>query len=100
MLRAPVTSIRLLSIGTTSEVRRTPSRVRRGGIIQWLGGNLLVDTLLSGQSTGAFTAATGGVRRPSPTQGHPALSEPAPRGTRAGQAARPLSYPLVKMEGT
>lgn len=58
MLRAPLTSIRLLSIGTTSEVRRTSSRVRRGGIIQWLGGSSLVDTLLSGQSTGAFTAAS------------------------------------------
>ena len=58
MLRAPLTSIRVLSIGTTSEVRRTPGRIRRGGIIQWVGTNSLVDTLLSGQSTGAFTAAS------------------------------------------
>ena len=58
MLGASLTSIRVLSIGTTSEVRRTPSRIRHGGIIQWLGGNSLVDTLISGQSTGAFTAAS------------------------------------------
>ena len=58
MLRASLTSIRVLSIGTTSEVRRTPGRIVRGGIVQWVRGNSLVDTLLSGQSTGAFTAAS------------------------------------------
>lgn len=58
MLNAPLTAIRLLSIGTTSEIRLTPRAISRGGIFQWARKNRLVDVLLSGQSTGAFAAAS------------------------------------------
>lgn len=57
LLRAPLANVRLLSIGTTSEFRGLPRSLMRGGAFQWIRDSALIDTLMTGQSTGAFTAA-------------------------------------------
>lgn len=57
LLGAPLSSVRLLSIGTTNEFRHLPRSLMRGGICQWLGGKALIDVLMTGQATGAFAAA-------------------------------------------
>ncbi len=58
VLMAPLTDIRVLSIGTTSEAQLRPRSTSHGGIIQWTRKNTLVDVLLTGQSTGAFAATS------------------------------------------
>lgn len=75
VLGAPLTDIRVLSIGTTNEIQLRPRSVTHGGIIQWIQKNTLVDVLLAGQSTGAFTATShllgaGSVMRINPSVPH------------------------------
>lgn len=52
LLDVPLDAIRILSLGTTSTTARHPSRLDKGGVLQWLRGNALVDVLLRGQSEG------------------------------------------------
>lgn len=58
VLKAPLADVRVLSIGTTSEIQLRPRSTSHGGIFQWTRKNTLVDVLLSGQNSGAF-ATTG-----------------------------------------
>jgi patatin-like phospholipase/acyl hydrolase len=48
-------AIRVLSVGTTSEVQVRRRRLDRGGLVQWARSPNVVNTLLTGQSIGAFT---------------------------------------------
>lgn len=57
MLGAGVDQIRVLSIGTTTDLRQRPSHLDRGGIIRWGMKNSAVDVILHGQSRGAYTQA-------------------------------------------
>lgn len=57
MFGKPLDSIRLLSLGTTSDLRARPRRLDHGGLIRWLRSPNVVSVLLKGQSTGAFTQA-------------------------------------------
>jgi patatin-like phospholipase/acyl hydrolase len=49
--------IRLLSLGTTASTMTRPSRLDNAGLAQWCRSTNIVDVLLAGQSTGAFTEA-------------------------------------------
>jgi len=53
MLDIPLTAIRVLSLGTTNEVKIKPKMLDRGGLWQWK--RSAVDVVLRGQSIGAFT---------------------------------------------
>ena len=53
MLHVPLSGVRVLSLGTTATVADHPRRLNRGGVLQWLRGNSLVEVLLRGQSRGA-----------------------------------------------
>ena len=64
VLGAPLTGVRVLSIGTTDAVKCLPARVRHGGIVQWARGNSLIEALLSGQSTGAVAITSHLLGRP------------------------------------
>lgn len=57
MLGASVDQIRVLSIGTTTDLRQRPSRLDSGGILPWARRNSAVDVILHGQSQGAYTQA-------------------------------------------
>lgn len=57
LLEVPLTNVRLLSIGTTNEFRGLPRSLMRGGAYQWIRSKALIDTLMTGQAIGAFTAA-------------------------------------------
>lgn len=47
--------VRVLSLGTTSSAKTRRSRLDNGGLPQWVRGPNVVNVLLNGQSTGAFT---------------------------------------------
>lgn len=53
MLNVPLEAIRVLSLGTTNEVKGRPKKLDHGGIWQWK--RNAVDVVLRGQSIGAFT---------------------------------------------
>lgn len=53
----PLASIRLLSVGTTSPHRRRGRQLDHGGLLQWIRSPTILDTLMAGQSAGAFTQA-------------------------------------------
>jgi uncharacterized protein len=55
MLNVPLESIRVLSLGTTSEVKGRSKNLDHGGVWQWK--KEAVDVVLQGQSIGAFTQA-------------------------------------------
>lgn len=55
MFRQPLDSIRLLSIGTTSDTRTRKRGLDNGGLVQWGRSPTVIDVLLRGQSIGAFT---------------------------------------------
>ena len=47
--------IRLLSVGTTTSTRTRRSRLDNAGLLRWIRNPNVVEVLLAGQSTGAFT---------------------------------------------
>ena len=51
----PLETIRVLSIGTTSDSRIRRRGLDHGGLLQWFQSPKVTDVLLRGQSTGAFT---------------------------------------------
>ena len=55
MFGQPLDTIRVLSIGTTSDTRIRPRGLDRGGLVQWFRSPKVTDVLLRGQSIGAFT---------------------------------------------
>lgn len=55
MLNISLRSIKVLSLGTTIEVRKRPSRLDQGGYLQWC--QEAVKVLMQGQSIGAYTQA-------------------------------------------
>ena len=72
----PLCSVRLLSIGTTSPHRRRRRRLDHGGLLQWVRSPTILDTLMAGQSVGAFTQA---VHLLGPEQAH-RVDVPTPAG--------------------
>lgn len=57
MLGAKVQDIRVLSLGTTSDLRHRSRRLDRGGLLRWGLTGSAVDVILRGQSFGAYTQA-------------------------------------------
>ena len=55
MLNIPLESIRVFSLGTTSEIKGRPKRLDHGGLLQWA--FEAVDVIMRGQSIGANTQA-------------------------------------------
>ncbi|MCL4473783.1 MAG: patatin-like phospholipase family protein [Actinobacteria bacterium] len=55
MLDVPLSAIRVLSLGTTDEVKGRPKKLDRGGICQW--GAQAIEVILRGQSIGATNQA-------------------------------------------
>lgn len=55
MFGQPLDTIRVLSIGTTSDTRTRRRGLDRGGLLQWFRSPKVTDVLLCGQSIGAFT---------------------------------------------
>lgn len=55
MFGQPLDTIRVLSIGTTSDTRTRRRGLDHGGLIQWFRSPKVTDVLLRGQSIGAFT---------------------------------------------
>jgi uncharacterized protein len=55
MLNVSPSNIKVLSLGTTMEVRKHPSRLDRGGYLQWC--QEAIKVLMQGQSIGAYTQA-------------------------------------------
>jgi patatin-like phospholipase/acyl hydrolase len=55
MLGTPLSSISVLSLGTTDELKHRSAKLRRGGQWQWR--NAAVDVIMRGQSVGVFTQA-------------------------------------------
>lgn len=55
MLGVPIGAIRVLSLGTTDELRSRPKRLDRGGLCQW--GSQAIEVVLRGQSIGASNQA-------------------------------------------
>jgi patatin-like phospholipase/acyl hydrolase len=53
MFKKPLTSIRVLNIGTTSDVKQRPSKLDRGGFWQWA--SSAVDVVMRSQSIGIYT---------------------------------------------
>lgn len=51
----PLDTIRMLSIGTTSDTRTRRRGLDHGGLLQWFRSPKVTDVLLRGQSIGAFT---------------------------------------------
>jgi hypothetical protein len=56
-LGVPLDRVRILSIGTTSNVSRRPARLNSGGIVAWAWGNSAVDVIMRGQSIAATNQA-------------------------------------------
>jgi patatin-like phospholipase/acyl hydrolase len=57
LLNVRLEAIQVLSLGTTSTRARHHRRLDRGGVVQWLRGNSIVDVLLRGQSEGVHGLA-------------------------------------------
>jgi predicted acylesterase/phospholipase RssA len=57
MLGANIQDIRVLSLGTTSDLTHRSSRLDRGGLLRWGLTGSAVDVILRGQSYGAYTQA-------------------------------------------
>ena len=55
MLKVPLESIRVFSLGTTSEIKGRSKRLDYGGLLQWA--FEAVDVIMRGQSIGAHTQA-------------------------------------------
>ncbi|MDO9529377.1 MAG: CBASS cGAMP-activated phospholipase [Syntrophales bacterium] len=55
LLDIPLSAIRVLSLGTTDEIKGRPRKLNRGGRWQWK--QQCIDVVLRGQSIGAFTQA-------------------------------------------
>jgi patatin-like phospholipase/acyl hydrolase len=55
MFSQPLDTIRVLSVGTTSDTRIRRRGLDRAGLVQWLRSPKVTDVLLRGQSIGAFT---------------------------------------------
>jgi len=55
MFGQPLDTIRVLSIGTTSDTRTRRRGLDHGGLMQWFRSPKVTDVLLRGQSIGAFT---------------------------------------------
>lgn len=55
MFGRPLDAIRLLSVGTTTSTRTRRSRLDNAGLLRWIRSPNVVEVLLAGQSTGAFT---------------------------------------------
>jgi patatin-like phospholipase/acyl hydrolase len=55
MFGQPLGSLRLLSIGTTTEHLARHRRLDRGGLVHWCRSPNVVNVLMNGQSVGAFT---------------------------------------------
>jgi patatin-like phospholipase/acyl hydrolase len=53
----PLSAVRLLSIGTTSPHQRRRRNLDKGGLLQWVRSPNILETLMAGQSAGAFTQA-------------------------------------------
>ena len=51
----PLDEIRLLSVGTTASTRTRRARLDNAGLLRWVRSPNVVEVLLAGQSTGAFT---------------------------------------------
>lgn len=54
MFGCPLESIRLLSVGTTMNIRPRRTRLDNAGLLRWVRSPTVVDVLLNGQSAGAF----------------------------------------------
>lgn len=57
MFGMPLSAVRLLSIGTTSPYYRRRRDLDKGGLLQWVRSPNILETLMAGQSAGAFTQA-------------------------------------------
>lgn len=55
MFGQPLSSIKVLSVGTTADPKARPRNLDNGGLIQWVRGPSVVDVIMTGQSHGAFT---------------------------------------------
>lgn len=55
MFEEPLSRIRVLSIGTTSDPKTRSRKLDNGGLLHWVRSPSVVDVLLAGQSHGAFT---------------------------------------------
>mgnify|MGYP000023414795 FL=1 len=55
MFKVPLNAIRVLSLGTTNEIKGRPKALDHGGILQWK--NEAINVILRGQSIAAFTQA-------------------------------------------
>ncbi|HTU38271.1 MAG TPA: CBASS cGAMP-activated phospholipase [Acidimicrobiales bacterium] len=55
MFGHPLRKIRVLSVGTTTTQRTRQSKLDNAGLIRWVRSPNVVEVLLNGQSTGAFT---------------------------------------------
>jgi patatin-like phospholipase/acyl hydrolase len=55
MFSRPLEDIRVLSVGTTTSQRTRQSRLDNAGLLRWVRSPNVVEVLLNGQSTGAFT---------------------------------------------
>lgn len=55
MFGRPLDEIRVLSIGTTTSQQTRRSRLDNAGLLRWIRSPNVVEVLLNGQSTGAFT---------------------------------------------
>lgn len=57
MLGVNIGDMRVLSLGTTTDLRHRPGRLDRGGLLRWGLSGSAVDVILRGQSCGAYTQA-------------------------------------------
>lgn len=57
MFGVPLDSIRVFSLGTTSDLKHRARRLDRGGIIAWARSSSILDVVLGGQSVGATNLA-------------------------------------------
>jgi patatin-like phospholipase/acyl hydrolase len=76
MFGQPLDTIRVLSIGTSSDMRTRKRALDNGGLFQWIRNPKVIDVLLRGQSIGAFTQVQ---HLLGPDRAH-RLDPPAPAG--------------------
>jgi patatin-like phospholipase/acyl hydrolase len=55
MFGQPLSSIKVLSIGTTADPKARTRKLDNGGLVQWVRSPSVVDVIMTGQSDGAFT---------------------------------------------
>lgn len=70
----PLSSIRILSLGTSDPITRRPSRLENGGTLAWARGSNAIDVILRGQSTAANNQAKLLLGRDKITRVNPAVA--------------------------